>query len=86
MLAVTPEVDLEESFDGDDLRRIDYVPTPREIAQACADIRSRWSIGEKRRRYVGEHMPDEPEIAWRPPVIDTTHFRLSASRGAEASA
>ena len=65
---------------GDDLRRIDYIPTPREIAKACASIRSRWTLSEKRRRYVGEVMPDEPETGWSPPVIDTSHFRVATGR------
>ena len=70
----------------DDLRRIDYLPSPDEIATACASIRSAWTLSEKRRRFVGELMPDEPDTVWRPPVIDTSHFRLSASRSLEVSA
>ena len=70
----------------DDLRRIDYLPSPDEIAEACASIRSEWTLSEKRRRFVGELMPDEPDSVWRPPVIDTTHFRLSSARGVEVSA
>ena len=84
MLAVKQALELDE-MTGDDLRRIDYVPTPSEIAEACASIRSSWSLSEKRRRYVGDQMPDEPEMVWRPPVIDTSHFRVSARQG-EASA
>lgn len=85
MFAVRSAFESEE-MTGDDLRRIDYVPTPSEIADACASIRSNWSLSEKRRRYVGEHMPDEPEIAWRPPVIDTSHFRMTTARQGETSA
>ena len=70
----------EDPFAGEDLRRIDYLPTPEEITQACASIRSSWTLSEKRRRFVGELMPDEPESVWRPPVIDTTHFRISSGR------
>lgn len=70
----------------DDLRRIDYLPSPDEIAAACASIRSDWTLSEKRRRFVGELMPDEPESVWRPPVIDTSHFRISSAGGADASA
>lgn len=70
----------------DDLRRIDYLPSPNEIAEACASIRSAWTLSEKRRRYVGDLMPDEPESVWRPPVIDTSHFRVAASRGVEPNA
>lgn len=70
---------------GDDLRRIDFLPSPDEIANACATIRSAWTLSEKRRRYVGDLMPDEPESVWRPPVIDTSHFRLAASGGEPAT-
>lgn len=64
--------------ESDDLRRIEYLPTPEEIAGLCAEIRSGWSRSEKRRRFVGE-LPAEAlgEIGWAPPVIDTSHFRLS---------
>ncbi|QDU91782.1 hypothetical protein Pla175_52130 [Pirellulimonas nuda] len=64
----------------DDLRRIDYMPSPTEIADACAVIRDRWTHSEKRRRFVGEYVPDGMEPAWRPPVIDTSCFR-HAGRG-----
>ncbi|QDT70651.1 hypothetical protein MalM25_36060 [Planctomycetes bacterium MalM25] len=69
----------------DDLRRIDFLPSPDQIADACASIRSAWTLSEKRRRYVGDLMPDEPESVWRPPVIDTSHFRLAASGNEAAS-
>lgn len=64
---------------ADDCRRIDYLPTPREIADACAAIRSTWTPSEKRRRFVGDEAPDEIALAWWPPVIDTSHFRASGS-------
>ncbi|TWT37061.1 hypothetical protein KOR34_20080 [Posidoniimonas corsicana] len=64
-------------------RRIDYLPTSREISQACARIRSRWSLNEQRRRYVGELVPEDPTQDWRPPVIDTSAFRLAMSPGRE---
>ncbi len=80
MIATATAVSNDDPFAGEDLRRIDYLPTPEEIAQACASIRSAWTLSEKRRRFVGELMPDEPEMFWRPPVIDTTHFRMSSSR------
>lgn len=70
----------------DDLRRIDYLPSPTEIADACASIRSAWTLSEKRRRFVGDLMPDEPDSVWRPPVIDTSHFRMATARGADTSA
>ncbi len=74
----TLELHLEPT---DDLRRIDYMPTPDEIADACAVIRNRWTHSEKRRRFVGEFVPDDVEPIWRPPVIDTTYLRHTG-RGA----
>lgn len=62
---------------SDDLRRIDYLPSPTEIAEACASIRGAWTRSEKRRRYVGTEMPDDMQAAWQPPVIDTTQFRFA---------
>lgn len=71
--------------DSDDLRRIDYLPTPAEIAGVCAEIRSGWTLSEKKRRFVGE-LPAEAheETCWAPPVIDTSQFRVSGS-GRESS-
>ncbi|MEM6328997.1 MAG: hypothetical protein AAF790_01985 [Planctomycetota bacterium] len=75
----TPERTPADRPEGpaDDLRRIDFMPTPGEIAGVCAQIRSGWSSSEKRRRFNGV-LPDEAagEPAWRPPVIDTSHFHL----------
>jgi hypothetical protein len=31
----------------------EYLPTPREIAEACREIRSRWTAREHRQRCVG---------------------------------
>ncbi|MEO1496937.1 MAG: hypothetical protein AAFV43_07275 [Planctomycetota bacterium] len=76
----------EQDLAGDDLRRIDYLPTPRDIADACRSIRDSWTLSEKRRRFVGELIGDEEdEVLWRPPVVDTSHFRI-ASRSVEAVA
>ncbi len=69
----------DQGPNGDDLRRIDFLPSPDQIADACASIRSAWTLSEKRRRFVGELMPDEPDSVWRPPVTDTSLFRLAAS-------
>lgn len=66
---------------SDDHRRIDYLPSPTDIADACASIRLAWTLSEKRRRYVGEQMPDEPDSVWRPPVIDTSQFRQNSLGG-----
>ncbi len=60
--------------------RIDYVPTPFEIAQACEHIRGQWSLSERRRRFVGDQLPDEPFPAWHPPTVDTSLFRMSTFR------
>lgn len=75
----------EESGPTDDLRRIDYLPSPADIADACASIRSAWTRNEQRRRYVGELIPEEQESAWSPPVIDTSHFRVAAMGGVDSS-
>ncbi|TWT78280.1 hypothetical protein Pla123a_10710 [Posidoniimonas polymericola] len=64
-------------------RRIDYLPTSSEIAQACQAIRARWSLNEQRRRYVGELAPEGVELTWRPPVIDTSAFQLAVGSGSE---
>lgn len=60
-------------------RRIDYLPTSSEISQACARIRSEWTLSEKRRRFVGDLAPEDIAQDWCPPVIDTSHFRLALS-------
>lgn len=70
-IAEALEADLEQED-----RRIDYLPTIAEISTACARIRSEWTTSEKRRRFVGELVPDDLVQDWRPPVIDTSHFRL----------
>jgi hypothetical protein len=49
----------------------DYLPTPCQIASACAEIRDRWTPAERRRRAVGHHHDDHRE-AWLPPLIDTS--------------
>ena len=64
---------------GDDLCRIEYMPSPDAIAKACKSIQSKWTFTERQRRFVGEHVSEEIEAIWRPPVIDTSHFRLAAS-------
>lgn len=68
----------EAAYLSDDTRRIDYLPSPDEIANACAAIRSAWTRSEKRRRFVGEQAPDDADSAWEPPVIDTSYFRVLA--------
>ena len=85
MLAVSDRRELQELITGDDLRRIDYLPSPEEITNACASIRASWSLSEKRRRFVGELMPEEPLASWRPPVIDTSHFRVTQGSGSETA-
>ena len=49
----------------------DYLPTPCEIAEKCATIRSRWTPAERRRRTVGESIKKD-EQPWLPPMIDTS--------------
>ena len=63
-----------------DSTRIDYLPTPNEIHQACERIRETWTLSERRRRFVGPELPDEVPRQWHPPTIDTSGFRLAASR------
>lgn len=65
-----------QALESLDSTRIDYLPTPFEIDAACARIRDRWSHNERRRRFVGPHLPDELPTPWQPPVVDTSAFRL----------
>jgi len=71
-----------ETFDS---VRIDFLPTPDEIQAECQQIRGSWSLNERRRRFVGPHLPDEPAPAWQPPTIDTSAFRLAMGPHSEAS-
>ena len=50
--------------------RPDYLPTPQQIASACARIRQSWSPDERRRRLVGFRR-HSAVIPWQPPRIDT---------------
>jgi hypothetical protein len=61
-------------------RRIDYLPTPPEIAEACASIRASWTPLERRRRFVGFRGAEGFRPAWRPPLIDTSLLRYSSGR------
>jgi hypothetical protein len=85
-MRATLPLEASNEYATDDLRRIDYLPSPGEIASACATIRSTWSLSEKRRRFVGELIGEGPDPVWRPPVIDTSHFRLAVSRSFDVSA
>lgn len=71
-----------ETFDS---VRIDFLPTPEEIEAQCHRIRGSWSLSERRRRFVGPHLPDEPAPAWQPPMVDTSAFRLAMGPHSEAS-
>lgn len=79
------DADAARESPGDDLRRIDYIPTPAEIAGTCAEIRATWSKCEKRRRYVGQ-LPAEAldDAMWAPPVIDMSHFRAATVSSLDA--
>lgn len=85
-MVATPRADApradERDFTGDDVRRIDYLPTPGDIAEACQNIRESWTLSEKRRRYVGKLIGDEDDAMWLPPVVDTSHF-VSMARSFE---
>ena len=61
-------------------RRLDYLPSPPEIAQACATIRATWTPLERRRRFVGFRGEAGFRTVWRPPVIDTSLLRYSSGR------
>ncbi len=75
-----------EASPADDIRRIDYIPTPAEIAGVCAEIRAGWTKSEKRRRFVGELPPEAfDDSVWAPPVIDTSHFRLASAGSGESA-
>lgn len=50
--------------------RPDYLPTPRQIALECAEIRRRWTPAELRRRTVGYDL-EISATRWLPPTIDT---------------
>ncbi len=54
--------------------RVGYLPTPAEIRARCAQIRSEWSCGEERRRFVGTHPDDKSHREWTPPVVDMQIF------------
>ncbi len=71
-----------EALDTLDSTRIDYLPSPNEIDEACALIRETWTQNERRRRFVGPDLPDELPIPWQPPTIDTSSFRLAMARSA----
>jgi hypothetical protein len=52
--------------------RAEYLPTRRQIASACAAIRSQWTPAERRRRTVnGALLGISP--TWTPPHIAIAH-------------
>lgn len=61
--------------------RAEYLPTTWEIAAACEAIRATWSLSERRRRYLGGRLEDDPAPSWRPPLVDTAPLRSMAARG-----
>ena len=70
---------MNDALETLDSTRIDYLPSPCEIDAACAMIRETWTHNERRRRFVGPHLPDEIPLPWQPPMIDTSSFRLAMS-------
>ena len=48
-----------------------YLPTPSQIEEACAAIRSAWTPSEANRRAVGNATFNDSE-PWHPPRIDTS--------------
>jgi hypothetical protein len=69
-----------EALEMLDSRKIDYLPSPCEIDMACSTIRKSWTMSERRRRFVGPHLPDELPQPWQPPLVDTSGLRLAMSR------
>jgi hypothetical protein len=61
-------------------RTAHYLPSPREIATACASIRANWTPRERQRRRVGESIFEELAPAWQPPVIDTSGLRMTVGK------
>jgi hypothetical protein len=59
-----------------------YLPTPREIALRCAEIRRSWSPTERRRRRVGTTLNVEHIREWSPPIIDASYLRHAAAKPA----
>jgi hypothetical protein len=49
-----------------------YLPTPREIAAACAAIRQRWTPTEFRRRSAANVLKMTPHD-WTPPQVSLSH-------------
>jgi hypothetical protein len=45
-----------------------YLPTPRQIARECAEIRRGWTPAELRRRTVGYALALQ-QSQWLPPTI-----------------
>ncbi|HYO25438.1 MAG TPA: hypothetical protein VEQ85_10880 [Lacipirellulaceae bacterium] len=64
--------------------RGEYLPTRRQIRQACVAIRSRWTPAERRRRTVGAHLVGP--APWSPPCIETAHCLARVRHIADASA
>mgnify|MGYP007073231353 CR=1 FL=1 len=58
----------------------EYIPTPLEISQACAAIRSHWSPRERQRRFVGRLIAHDYRLDWKPPVIDTSSLRAASGK------
>lgn len=53
------------------LKRPEYLPTRRQIVEECAEIRSRWTSSERRRRSVGGGIAALSDT-WMPPQILTS--------------
>ena len=57
-----------------------YIPTPKEIADGCAKIRSTWNDAEYTRRAAGKlRSLTQPEweqfyLHWSPPVVSAELF------------
>lgn len=78
---------INNRLDTLELSRIEYCPTPAEIARASALIRSGWTARERRRRRVGapDDCGEDYPQPWYPPVIDTSGLMVGGVKGDGAS-
>ncbi|MCA9259367.1 MAG: hypothetical protein KDA61_09215 [Planctomycetales bacterium] len=56
-----------------------YLPTPRQIALACEQIRANWTPAEQRRRNI-DQSAGEQSSAWLPPEISLMSCVLSSRK------
>ena len=59
--------------------RPEYLPTPTEIAEACATIQTTWSPYERERRILDPKLRNTPP-EWHPPQIHLAHCTARVRR------